>query len=266
MKPLRLANDRIPCYRAAGTLLLGQGGQAVLEGLLVLVVLASLWVAGAWLGHLQDMALSAQHASRQAAFSLTRNPADDPAERIRQQYFSGPSHQWSDRRGARMLGESPDSIQLRLDRHAMLQQSAQPGGDDASAESLRRSWRVQDGGIVTARLRVAPQPQGSRPAGAAFASGLNDFDIYPVLHRHTAILAGAGHAAEDAQVQHILAQSPLAWHDSANTAYALGRKIDNVMGLVDAPWRRDRPVLDWLGPWAGDIPASRLDAVQKGAQ
>ena len=266
MKPLRLSSYRVPGCSAAGTLPLGQGGQAVAEGLLVLVMLSSLWVAAAWLGHLQDMALSAQHASRQAAFSLTRNPADDPAERIRQQYFAEPSHQWSDRRGKRMLGESLDSIQLRIDRRSMLQQSAQPGGDDASAESLRRSWLVQDGGIVTARLRVAPQPVGSRPAGTAFASGLNDFDIYPVLHRHTAILAGAGHAADDAQVQPILAQSPLAWQYSANTSYARGRSIDSVMGLVDAPWRRDRPVLDWLGPWAGDIPASRLDAMREGAR
>ena len=45
-----------------------QCGQALVESLVVLPVLAVLWVAIHWLAHYQDMALSATHASRFAAF------------------------------------------------------------------------------------------------------------------------------------------------------------------------------------------------------
>src|SRR5690606_15297126 len=167
----------------------GQRGQAMMEGLLILMLLALLWVAVAWLGHLQDMALSAQHASRHVAFLLTRKPADDMLGPVLQQHFTGPAHQWSDRRGKPMLG-GHGSVQHDTDRQSVLAQAAQPGGDDPSAGSLRRSWGLQDEGILTAKVRVTPQSWANLSARGNFASGLNDFNKYPVLHRHTAILTG----------------------------------------------------------------------------
>src|SRR5690606_38329884 len=151
MKPEHSLPYGVPGNRAIGAPSVVQDGQAVVEGLLVLIALTSLWVAAAWLGHLQDMALSAQHASRQAAFSLTRNPEEERVDRVRQQYFTGPAHQWSDRRGNPMLGASRDSVQLHVDRRSVLHQRAQPGGIDDSAGSLRRSWRLQGDGVVTGK-------------------------------------------------------------------------------------------------------------------
>lgn len=41
-----------------------QRGQALVEGLVILLVLLVLWVGIAWLGRLQDMGLQAVHGSR----------------------------------------------------------------------------------------------------------------------------------------------------------------------------------------------------------
>lgn len=232
-----------------------QHGQAMLEGILVLWVLACLWVAIIWLGQLQDIALSAQHASRHAAFTLARNPASDWGNSIRQHHFAGPAHQWTDRRLSMV---NPELVHAHLDTEAHLPQSAQPGGERADAESLRRSWGIQDGGIVTARLRVAPAVLPRSNSHQDWASSLNEFNTYPTLRRHTAILVAAGHASSDAQVPHIVGRSSLAWSDSADASYEIGRRIDNAMSRVDAAWRRSRPMFDWLGPWAGDVPESRL--------
>ncbi|NYT57550.1 hypothetical protein H0A65_01280 [Alcaligenaceae bacterium] len=239
-----------------------QRGQALVEGLLAMLVLVSIWVAVAWLGNLQDMALTAQHASRHAAFSYTRNPATYSIKDIRRQYFLGPAHQWNERSGNSMLASPLDQISLNWDRSSILVQSAQVGGTNPLARELRNDWGLLDKGIVRAQVYVTP---GAKPvnlvsdsAVPASVLGLEDFNHYPQLSRQTSILEGAGHAANDALAQQIVAQSALAWSDSAQASRMAGMKIDSVMTSIDAPWHRERPVFDWLGPWAGYVPEARL--------
>ncbi|MGB6104590.1 MAG: hypothetical protein WBF88_12185 [Pusillimonas sp.] len=246
--------------RARSRLAAVQGGQALAEGLVVMLVLVSLWVAVAWLGQLQDMALSAQHASGHAAFAFTRNPVGDAAEHIRWQYFQGPAHQWKDRGGNPMLALPLSQVQVNWARPEELDQEAQPGGSSIHAESLRRSWQLGDRGIVSARVSATPR----HGVAASSAGSSVDFNRYPNLRRHTAILEGAGHAADDVRVQQIVAQSELAWSDSARASRIIGTKIDAAMAAVDAPWHRDRPEFDWLGLWAGHVPAERLADSPKG--
>src|SRR5690606_10776299 len=133
---------------------------------------------------------------------------------------------------------------------------------DASA--LRQDWRIQDPGMMVAQVRVAPPARRLGDAPHGRTSGLADFNTYPALRRHTALLVGAGHAENDARVQHILAQSSLAWSESANASYRVGSGVDAAMARVDAAWRRDRPVFDWLGLWAGDVPARRVVNTENG--
>src|SRR5690606_15066026 len=111
----------------------GQGGQALAEGMVVLLVLLSLWVAVARLGRLQEMALTFQHASSHAAFAAARFDTRSISDYTRARFFSGPAHQWKDRAGLTILGALSDQLDVSLERSAMLPPSAQPGGTGVAA-------------------------------------------------------------------------------------------------------------------------------------
>jgi hypothetical protein len=228
----------------------GQHGQAMVEGFVVLLALTALWSAISWLGRLQDIDLQAAHASRYAAFSGTRHPNMDGhsnAKHIAQvHFFGGPAHQWVDAQGARMLLNAAEEVQLDTNRRRTLPLHAQPGGSGGNAAALRADWHLADTGILESHIRVGPAANNS------VVWGISE------LRRHTAILVGAGHASDDMQVQLRVADSRLAWGKSAQASYGLGRSIAAAMVGVDAGWDRPKPVFDWLGPWAGAVPGSRL--------
>src|SRR5690606_17936518 len=153
----------------------------------------------------------------------------------RRHFFSGPAHQWSDRRGQRLLGSALDEVALQSSRHATLGASAQPGGAMPEAQALRHDWRLEDTGVLAVQFSVAPRLSAVSPGQGLPARGLDYFDNQRlVLRRHTAILTGAGHAADDIAVQETVADSPLAWSHSANSSYARGKKIASAMTAVDA--------------------------------
>lgn len=244
-----------------------QSGQALLEGMVAMLVLLALWVGVAWLARFQDMALQASHASRFAAFSLARDPGYASIGAIRQSYFSGPGHQWKDRRGTEILIAGRNEVVLDITRDARLPSGAQPGADHAGATQLRKEWRLEDAGIASAAVRVTAQraveqaqSETDRPgAGDSLGLGLRHFDAYSMpLVRHTAILLDAGHASNDRETQVRVAQSDLGWGGAANASYGLGRKISSAMNAVDGAWQRPEPVFDWLGPWHEIIPEHHL--------
>lgn len=244
-----------------------QAGQALVEGMVAMLILLSLWVGVAWLSRFQDIALQTSHASRFAAFSLARDPGYVSIGAIRQSYFSGPSHQWKDRRGNEVLSAGRNEVLLEITRHARLPSGAQPGAAHAEAVTLRQEWLLEDTGIASAAIKVDVQRaalQGQHAAdqpnaGDSFGLGLRQFDTYSIpLVRQTAILLGAGHASSDRETQVRVAQSGLGWSSAANASYGLSRKISSVMNAVDGAWRRPEPVFDWLGPWHGVIPEHHL--------
>lgn len=227
-----------------------QQGQAMVEGLVVLLALTALWSAISWLGRLQDINLQAMHASRYAAFSATRHPNMDEQSNTRHttqlHFFGGPTHQWADAQGNRMLLNTAQEVQLNTDRTRQLAMHAQPGGSGGNATTLRADWHIADTGIVDSHVTVRPSAVDPMDWGI---SG---------IRRHTAILVGAGHAANDAQVQHRLADSALAWGNSSQASYAAGGSIAGAMIAVDAGWNRPEPIFDWLGPWTGAVPNYHL--------
>lgn len=232
-----------------------QKGQALLEGMIALLVLLSLWVGVTWLGRLQDMGLQATHASRYAAFALGRDPLADIEAELRQHYFSGSAHQWADRRGKRLLGEELDEVSLSASRDSALAAKAQAGGVVAHAQALRQGWRLEDSGILASQVSVAPVFKPRSSPTDSFAGGLANFDTQQlILRRHTAILTGAGHASDDLAVQKRVAASFVAWGNNANASYTHGAEVAGAMALVDAAWNRTEPVFDWLEPWAGQVP------------
>lgn len=241
-----------------------QRGQALAEGLVVLLVLLSVWVAVGWLGRFQDMALQATHASRFAAFSVARHHDLRPAADIQHRYFSGPAHQWKDRHGRSVLSQEQTEVSLLVRSDAALDAYAQPGGPLADASSLRQGWRVEDTGIVQAIVTIGSRAtiQNTAHKADAFKIGLSVFDDrYPVLSRHTAILAGAGHASNDPDAQHRIAESKLGWSNSAEDSYRLGRHMQMRVQPLDRAWGRAAPEFDWLVPWASHIPERHLTRI-----
>lgn len=236
-----------------------QGGQALVEGAVVLLVLLSLWVAVAWLARLQEIAMAAQNAASRAAFAASRFDTRGLADSGASPFFSGPAHQWVDRGGNRLISGS-DQLRAGILRGPELISAGQPGGDRPVATALRKDWRLDDLGVLDAWVVAAPGlPLVPRPARSV--TGLVQFDeTYPVLHRHTAILIDAGHASSDIDVQHTLQRSSQAWRNSADVSTSLGLQIGSVLEPVDSVWGRPALQLDWLSSWAGRVPAQHLSA------
>jgi len=228
-----------------------QHGQAMAEGMLVLLVAGLLWVAIVQIAQLQDMAVQAQHASRVAAFAVAHDTLAADMTAVRQTHFSGASHRWRDHAGRPLLsGALPDSpsdsaaqVSLRLTQHASLAASAQPGGGDADALRLRREWHIEDAGMVRADAGV--------PVRVPFAS---PEQTGITIRRHTSILRDAGHSPNADSAQRRVGESAYAWGDAARGSQAAGQSVQKMVGPVDAAWSRPSPSYDWLMPWAGEYP------------
>ncbi len=227
-----------------------QGGQALVETLVVLAALGSLWLGIAWLGRLQDIGLQLAHASRRAAFAHAHQglapgalgPGGDG-------YLNAPGHRWRTRRGQGFLAE-PAYLDIEPLGDMTGRQAGDPG---AAASDLRRELRLGDPRVWRAGARV-------RTAGGISSTGsLLDFDHLGLdLRRHTAILSGDGAAAGDGEVQSILAGSARAWGATASASRAAGRAALDRLGGVDAAWGRVLPDWDWVDSWTGSVPRPHL--------
>jgi len=227
-----------------------QGGQALVETLVVLTVLGSLWLGIAWLGRLQDVGLQLAHASRRAAFAHAHQGlAPEALAPGGDGYLGAPGHRWRTRRGVDFLAD-----EARLAVESLGPMAGRQIGDPvAGAADLRRELRLGDPAVWRAGARV-------RTAGEAETAGtLLDFDRLGLgLRRHTAILSGDGAAADDADAQSILAGSPRAWGAAASASREAGRAALGRLRGVDAAWGRALPDWDWTGPWTGSVPRPHL--------
>lgn len=230
-----------------------QAGQALVESLVAMLGLAALWVALHWLANYQDIALSAVHASRHAAFAASRMPPEEIRSDVTGRFFSGSAHRWADRQGHAVL-DSQLPVRLSWQRLQPLSAQAQPGAGHAASQILRRDWLLEDAGVLQAR--IAPG-FATDVAGRVRAHGLRLQPLelsYPPLVRSTGILTGAGHAASDAAVQSRVAASGLAWTAAYSASQLAGGDARTGAGGVDAAWGRPQPDLDWLQPWSGRVP------------
>lgn len=251
----RVGRPRVSVQRFPGPLP-QQSGQAVVELLLVTSALAVLWVAIPWLAHLQDMALSATHASRHAAFLASRGELTQPGMSTVEAFFSGGAHRWVDRRGESVL-EAGHHVSLELQKSSPLSALGQPGDMHANASILRREWSLEDEGLITARvsLTFGGATRWARD-GPREGLGLGVYDApYPSLSRGTAILRGGGHAVSDSDTQTRVGQSALAWAGAQAGSMGHGRTVQLRTAGVDAGWGRAEPDFDWLSRWSGHVPA-----------
>lgn len=236
-----------------------QAGQALVESMVAISGLAVLWVALNWLAQYQDIALSAIHASRHAAFVVTRVPQAQAPAAATDPFFTGAAHRWVDRH-ARPLVDVHDPVDHFWGHASGLSPAAQPGAHNANATLLRREWSLEDGGIIYAKVapNFAPRPE-TNPRHVAALLNLETFDFaYPTLERSTGILTGAGHAASDTEAQSRVAASQLAWQAAhAASQTAAGETVARGPA-ADAAWGRTEPSFDWLQPWSGRVPGHLL--------
>ena len=227
-----------------------QQGQALVEALVVMVVLASLWLGLAWVGRLQDIGLQLMHASRRAAFAYAHQDlAPQALDAGGDGYLDAPGQRWQTRQGQDLLA---DEASLAV-RSMGNQRSQQPGDPLTGAAALRRELHLGDPDLWRAEARA--QTRGE----AGTQGTLHDFDRLGLqLQRHTAILRGEGAAASDADTQAILAGSPGAWGDAAQMSRTAGERTLARLKGVDAAWGRALPDWDWIHAWTGSVPHVHL--------
>jgi len=233
-----------------------QQGQALVEGLIVLLCLLTLWVGGTWLLRLQDVALHGQHATRFGAFDVAR--AGDLSEgRVTSRFFAGSHAGWRNRHAGALV--PPGRVHMATSRSMKLGPQGQPGASEQYASRLREEWGLQDTGIASVSVGISPQSGAASPGRSANTERANATPgfidtIALLLRRHTAILTDAGHSADAHDAHKRAAGSDTAWRQAAQASYAAAERIAAAAMPVDSPWHRARPVLDWFMPWAGKKP------------
>lgn len=272
---------QVPSTHAHAT----QSGQAALEALISLLVLAVLWACITWLGRIQDLALHASHAARYSAFMATRldsdvtpvlatawtpplasaltataaPPSASTAIAVRTGVFSGPGNQWSDRRGQPLRTSVYQDIDVTFLRNNVMTARTQIGGNNSNIMQLRNDWGTEDKGVLSAHVSLIPNMALAGQGEESSLLKLYQLDAaYPVIRRHASILTGAGHSRDDPSTADRIASSELAWSGPAENSYRVGRGIASVASKVDSAWGRPEPVFDWLGPWAEHLPGHHL--------
>ena len=228
-------------------------GQALVEGVVVLLALIALWVCTTWLFRLQDIALQTTHAAGFSAFSAARGDDAVVVQRgIRRQFFQGPAHQWRTLPGSQWLSPARDEVEVTRQSHALPDFSGQPGGGTPGVSVLLADWSVPDNDLVTGQVAVQPR---SLATGTA-----------PRLVRRQGILVGAGHGRHDSDVLARLGRSSTGWSGSASASTNAGQGLAVVLQPLDAGWGRAEARFDWLEPWVGDVPARYLQSFTGGGR
>lgn len=236
-----------------------QSGQALAEALVVLGALASLVAGITWLGRLQDVGLQLTHASRRVAFAHAHQGLpEDVLPAAASIYSSARGHSWAARQGTALLRPADPASRaaaapFALEMRATPAPERQVGDPLSGAAQWRTELGLGDGWVW--RIRTEAHTDGR----LGVTGRLGDFDRLALrLHRAAAILRGSGAAADDADVQRVLANSERAWGSRASASLRAGREVQQRLRGVDAAWQRAQPDWDWLSPWAGQVPQVHL--------
>jgi len=193
-------------------------GQAALEAVLALALLALLMHGVATVGALQFNGLRAAQLSRHAAFAAARGQADIP---------------------------QGDGATVSEAAAQWLDASAQAG--DGQVAVLAGDWLRADPRLRTAQASVHPV------AAIPFAQRDGPASVL-AMRRHTTLAANAGHASSDAAAAQRIEGSASGWSDAARRSRDAAQALHQRMQPVDAPWGRGAWSLDWLGAWADLAP------------
>ncbi len=214
-------------------------GQAMLEGLVGLGALATLFIAVPVVGRYVDVGIVTTQDSAHAAFLTTRDAFPDAAL-AQAVALHAPALPWRDPAGRALVGAPMAVAQSRTP----LAQAAQAGG--AAASVLRQGWQIEDAGI-----RVVQAARRARDVTGAATDTLR-------FSRATAVLAEAGHGVSPAEVQRRVSANPRAWLDARQQSHAVAAAVGRQIRRVDAGWRRPAITEDWVQDWADLVPRDQL--------
>lgn len=189
-------------------------GQAGIEAILALALLALFMHGLATVGALQMRGLHAAQLSRHAAFAAARGQRELP--------------HWN--------GATISAMHARHVDAGLL-------AGDAQAAGLARDWLRTGAHLRVAQARVHAE---HRPV---FVRRDEPAARLP-MQRQTVLAENAGHAHGEAATVQRLALSPPGWSAAAQRSQAAAQALQRRMQQVDAPWGRGRWSVDWLGAWA----------------
>lgn len=270
-----------------------QLGQAMVETIIILLVVASVGVGIAWLSKIQDLALNNTNISSYAAFATSFNQNRDDILQNSNTLLSKQSQQWRNHDGSLMLKDSYQGLHLDWARSALSDDNIQIGMHNTHAKKLRKEWLSQDTGILNVSASLSPtnnekdnttrkavdtpnenglnnhdKNNANNQINNAYSKDLNtglassnnklglDFYLknFPKITRHTSIATGAAYSYSDQDTVNHIKKSEYGWHGATNNSYRLGEKITDVASSVDGGWSRSKPIFDWLSPWQGLVP------------
>jgi hypothetical protein len=209
-------------------------GQACVEVLLGAIVLLTLWLAIAWIGRLQHRGLSADQASRQAAFSAAQGQPE------RHSALAERTLQYA------RLASQPGFLAI--------------GGGGANATTLRRDWHIDDEGLLRVSASIVIDTHKSCMPRPTDGNGRMQFD--PAIWRHTLLVTGDGHAAGDLPTQTLLERSYVGWQQAYNKSRAAANHVKSRLTPLDEPWNRPSLQTNWLAAWSDLIPENHLQSSQ----
>ena len=195
-------------------------GQASIEAVLALALLALFMHGIGTVASLQMQGLHAAQLSRHAAFAAARGQADIP--------------RW-------------DSAAISAAPANHLDGGMQAG--DARAAMLAHDWLRTGSHLRVAHARVQAD---RRPVFARH----DEPAVRLSVQRHTVLAENAGHAHGEAATVQRLGLSANGWTASAQRSQAAAQALYRRMQPVDTPWGRGRWSIDWLGPWADLAPVA----------
>lgn len=223
------------------------GGQAAAEALLALGVFGALWILGSAVGRLQDLALQTEFAGRHLVFAVAQDTPPEVRDRVSGAFFDSGRHRWRNHDGSDLLAAGGARFAIDVGQvEGRLPEQALPGGSTEPARMLRQELLPAYPGMVAGRVAVAPNVAPAARAGQwrAAASGLSSRYF---------ILADAGHARDDGDVQARIGQARQAWRDAAQRTERAGRDLAP-LARIDRAWSRPLPQYDWLSAWKGLVP------------
>jgi hypothetical protein len=250
-------------------------GQSLVEALLGLLVLGSLFVLIPLLGRIQDLALQSTFASRYAAFSLASYDVNDAVlhDEVTARFFGLGVQRWLSLGMGNMVDAAGENIDVLTvaDGPGGLDARAQIGGTDNQSGTLREELLFRDKGAstshVSVRPRLATRPQNGlgNPSGAQLM-GLQEWAAMKLtVAGSLSLLTDAGQASGDDAVQASIAASDHAWRLAASRSVEAGKSANAALRPLDKPWDRPDVDFDWLRPWTALVPADRLRASGQGA-
>lgn len=223
-----------------------QKGQAIIEAMVLMLVLATLLVALMWLGRLQDIGLQLSHASRHNAFKFAYQKIDVMSANDMASYIQNSF--WKNRNASNLINTTDFSI-----KDTQLSSYINTDKKFITAIKLFDELELDD---KTIWQSMAAAEVGTLNKNFANLAKFDQQKLH--IMRFTAIMRSSPTVSNDTEVQSRLANSPSVWANQAKHSINLGQKLNHRLQNIDSAWNRSLPEWDWLNGWVSSVPKRHL--------